>query len=167
MGGLTSEWNTTSVPFQLRRTWDCIREAPWARSRWTPPPRSLEDSPHNLTTTGEWNTSSVPIQSCGTSIREAKKLARPGSRVPSGQHQHQVTLGAESVDTPRSLEDSPRNLVTTGEWNTTSVPFQSCRSWDSIREAVNPAWPGSQVHSGWRQHQGTLGAESADVPKVP
>jgi hypothetical protein len=26
----------------------------------------------------------------------------------------------------RSLEDSPRDLRTTDEWNTTSVPFQSC-----------------------------------------
>ena len=36
-----------------------------------------------------------------------------------------------------------------------------------IREAENPAWPGSQVPSGWPQDQVTLGTESADTPKVP
>jgi hypothetical protein len=29
---------------------------------------------------------------------------------------------------PMSLEDSPHNLRTTSEWNTTSVPIQSCRT---------------------------------------
>ena len=40
---------------------------------------------------------------------------------------------------PRSLEDSPWVLVTSGEWNTTSVLIQSCRTWDSIGESENPA----------------------------
>ena len=39
--------------------------SPWAHSQWTPP-RSLEDSPHDIRTSGEWNTTSVPIQSCRT-----------------------------------------------------------------------------------------------------
>jgi hypothetical protein len=66
------------------------------------------------------------------------------------------------------LEDSPHNLRTTSEWNTTSVPIQSHRTWDSIREAEKPAWPGSQIPSGRRQqHQVTLVAESANTPKVP
>ena len=68
---------------------------------------------------------------------------------------------------PRSLEDSPCYLRTTSEWNTTSVPFQSRWTRDSIREAENPAWPGSQVPSSRRQHLVTLGVESADTPKVP
>ena len=38
---------------------------------------------------------------------------------------------------PRSLEDSPCYLRITGEWNTTLVPFQSCGTWDSSREAEN------------------------------
>jgi hypothetical protein len=53
---------------------------------------------------------------------------------------------------PRSQEDSPLDLRTTSEWNTTSVPLQSRGSWNSIREAENPAWPGSQVPSGQLQH---------------
>jgi hypothetical protein len=68
---------------------------------------------------------------------------------------------------PRSLEDSPHDLRTTSDWNTTPVPIQSCRTWDSIREAENPAWPGSQIPSGWCQHRVTLGSELADKPKVP
>jgi hypothetical protein len=39
--------------------------SPWAQSQWTPP-RSLEDSPRDLRTTGEWKTTSVTFQSCGT-----------------------------------------------------------------------------------------------------
>jgi hypothetical protein len=35
-----------------------------------------------------------------------------------------------------------------------------------IREAENPAWPGSQVPSGPRQHWGTLVTESVDTRKV-
>ena len=65
------------------------------------------------------------------------------------------------------LEDSPRDLRTTGECNTTSVPIQSQGTWDSIREAENPTWPGSQIPSGQHQHRVTLGTESADTPKVP
>ena len=53
---------------------------------------------------------------------------------------------------PRSLEDSPHYLRATGKWNTTSVPSQLHGTWDRIREAVNTAWPGSQVPSGQRQH---------------
>ena len=54
--------------------------------------------------------------------------------VPSGWRKHQVTLGVESADNPpRSLEDPPHDLRTTGEWNTISVPFQSHGT--SIREA--------------------------------
>ena len=68
---------------------------------------------------------------------------------------------------PRSPEDSPRDLRTYGEWNTTSVPIQSHRTWDSIREAENPAWPGSQLPSSQCQHRVTLGTELADTPKVP
>ena len=52
------------------------------------------------------------------------KEREPGSQVPSGQHQHGVSLGAESADTQRSLEDSPRDRRTSGEWNTTSLPIQ-------------------------------------------
>jgi hypothetical protein len=62
-----------------------------------------------------------------------------------------------------SLEDFPRNLKTTGEWNTTSVSIQSCGTWDSIRKAGNPAWPGSQVPSGRRQHWVTW-AQSRQTP---
>jgi hypothetical protein len=51
-----------------------------------------------------------------------------------------------------SLEDSPPELRNTGEWNTTSVPIQSRGTWDSIREAEKPAWPGSQTPSGQCQH---------------
>jgi hypothetical protein len=58
-------------------------------------------------------------------------------QVPSSRCQHWVTLGVESADTPQSLEDSPCDLRTTGEWNTTSVPIQSRGTWDSIREAEN------------------------------
>jgi hypothetical protein len=39
--------------------------SPWAQS-WQTPPRSPEDSPWDLRTSGEWNTTSVPIQSLGT-----------------------------------------------------------------------------------------------------
>jgi hypothetical protein len=53
------------------------------------------------------------------------------------------------------LENSPHDLRTTGEWNTTSVPIQSRRTWDSIRETEKPAWPGSQIPSGWHQHRVT------------
>jgi hypothetical protein len=38
---------------------------------------------------------------------------------------------------PQSLEDSPCDLRITGEWNTTSVPIQSCGTWDSLKEAEN------------------------------
>ena len=43
--------------------------------RYSPPPRSLEDSPFDLQTTGEWNTVYFPFQSYGTgdSIRESEK----------------------------------------------------------------------------------------------
>lgn len=75
---------------------------------------------------------------------------------------------AQSQQTPpRSLEDSPCDLMTTCEWNTTSFPVQSLEAWDSIREAENPAWPGSQVPSGLCQHLVTLGMESVETPKVP
>ena len=36
-----------------------VRVGAWS---WRTPPRSLEDSPPDLRTTGEWNTTSVPIQ---------------------------------------------------------------------------------------------------------
>ena len=39
--------------------------SPWARSRQAPP-RSPEESPWDLRTSGEWNTTSVPIQLRGT-----------------------------------------------------------------------------------------------------
>ena len=79
-----------------------------------------------------------------------------------------VSPSVRSRRTPtRSLEDSPCNLRTSGECNTTSVSIQSHRAWNSIREAENTAWPGSQILSGRHQHQVTLGAESADTPKVP
>jgi hypothetical protein len=81
--------------------------------------------------------------------------------------QHRVTW-AQSLQTPqRSLEDSQCELRTSGEWNTTSVSIHSLRTWDSIREAENPAWPGSQIPSSQRQHTVTLGKQSADTPKVP
>jgi hypothetical protein len=38
---------------------------------------------------------------------------------------------------PSSLEDSPWDLRTSGEWNTTSVPIQSHGPWHSIRETEN------------------------------
>ena len=76
-------------------------------------------------------------------------------------------MGAELADTPTFLEDFPHNLRTSGEWSTTSVPIQLHGTWDSIREAENPAWPGSQIPSGQRQHLDTLGADSADTPKAP
>ena len=70
------------------------------------PLRSLEDSSHDLRTTGEWNTSSVPFQSCRTSIREAENPAWPGLQVPTGRHQHWVTWERSRRTPPRSLEDS-------------------------------------------------------------
>jgi hypothetical protein len=68
---------------------------------------------------------------------------------------------------PRSLEDSSLDLRTSGEWNTTSVQIQPLGTRDSIMEAENPAWLGSQVPSGQHQHRFTLGTESEDTPKVP
>jgi hypothetical protein len=79
-----------------------------------------------------------------------------------------VSPSVRSRRTPtRSLEDSPCNLRTSGECNTTFVPIQSHGTWDSIREAENPAWPASQFPSGLCQHLITLGAELEDTPKVP
>ena len=70
------------------------------------------------------------------------------SAIKNNDFEHRVTSGAESADTPQvTLEDSPCHLRTTGEWNTTSAPIQSFRTWDSIREAEKPAWPGSQIPS--------------------
>ena len=40
---------------------------------------------------------------------------------------------------PKSLENSPHDHRTTSEWKTTSVPFQSHGTRDSIREAGNPS----------------------------
>ena len=75
-----------------------------------------------------------------------------------------VHLGRGVFGHPQGpLEDSPWDLRTTGEWNTTSVLIQSCRTWDSIREAGNPAWPGSQVPSGQCQHWVTW-AQSLQTP---
>ena len=55
-------------------------------------------------------------------------------------------LGCRDSGHPQGpLEDSPCYLRNTGEWNTTYVP-------DSIREAENPAGPGSQVPSSRHQH---------------
>jgi hypothetical protein len=117
------------------KKWD---QGPWS---WQTPPRSLEDSPHDLRTSGEWNTTSAPIQSHRTwdSIREAENPAWSGSQVPSGRRQHWVTWAQSERTPPRSLEDSPRELRTSGERNTTSVPIQSRGTRDSIREAENPA----------------------------
>jgi hypothetical protein len=70
--------------------------------------------------------------------REMSK--NPGQRYKNGGH-------------PQGpLEDSPLDLRTTPEWNTTSVPIQSPGTWDSIREAGNTAWPGSKVSSSRHQH---------------
>jgi hypothetical protein len=74
---------------------------------------------------------------------------------PSSRRQHLGRGVSGHPPPPRSLEDSPCDLRTTSEWNTISVPFQSCGTWDSIRKAENPAWPGSQVPSDQRQHQVT------------
>ena len=98
--------------------------------------------------------------------RELSFIKNPNA-VSSGQHQHQVTWVWSRCTTPRSLEDSPCDLRTTGEWNTTSVPFQSCGTWDSIREAENPAWPGSQVPSSWCQHLVTWAQSQLTSPKSP
>ena len=58
-------------------------------------------------------------------IREAEYQVGPGSQVSCGQHQHQVTLSAESADTPKILRGlSTRDLRTSGEWNTTSARRQ-------------------------------------------
>ena len=49
------------------------------------------------------------------------------SAIKNNDFEHRVTLGAESADTPQvTLEDSPCDLRTTSEWNTTSAPIQSC-----------------------------------------
>jgi hypothetical protein len=49
-------------------------------------------------------------------------------------------LGRRVAGHPQGpLEDSPCDLRTTREWNTTSVPIQSHRTRDSIREAGKPA----------------------------
>jgi hypothetical protein len=137
----------------------------WVQSRRQTPLRYIEDSPHNLRTTGEWNTTSVPFQLRRTwdSIREAEIPAWPGSQLPSGGlNQHQVTWAQSQRTAPRSVEDSPHDLRTTGKWNTASIPFQLRRTWGSIREAENPAWPGIQVSSSQHQHWVTLDAESVD-----
>jgi hypothetical protein len=88
------------------------------------------------------------------------------TQVLSGQHQPQVTWARSQWTCPRSLEDSWWDLRTSSEWNITSVPLQLLGTWDSIREAENPPWTGSQVLSGQHQHQVILG-EVADNPKAP
>jgi hypothetical protein len=81
---------------------------------------------------------------------------------------HLLQVGASTGSSwARSQLTSPCNLRTSGKWNTTSVPFQMRRTWDSIREAENPAWPGPQVPSSPCQHLVTGDAQSADTPKVP
>jgi hypothetical protein len=64
-----------------------------------------------------------------------------------------------------TLEDSPCDLRTTSEWNTTSVPIQSCRTWECIRKAGNLAWPGSQVPSSKHQHWVTWAQSRRTPPK--
>jgi hypothetical protein len=63
------------------------------------------------------------------------------------------------------LEDSPLDLRTTGEWNTTSVPPQSRGTWDTTKETEKPAWTGSQIPSGLCQHQVTLGVQWRTRPR--
>jgi hypothetical protein len=46
-------------------------------------------------------------------------------RIIKDHHLDQVTWTWSLQMPPRSLEDSPCDLRTAGEWNTTSVPFQS------------------------------------------
>jgi hypothetical protein len=67
-------------------------------ARQPPPPRSLEDSPHDLRTTGEWNTSS-DSNCAGPETELGKHLGRSRWTPPS----------------PRSLEDFPHDLRTTSE----------------------------------------------------
>jgi hypothetical protein len=107
----------------------------WAQS-WKTLPGSLQDAPCDLRTTGEWNTTSVPIQLCGTwdSIRESENPAWSGSQIPYGHHQHQVTLGAETVTTPRSLEDS--------FWGRHHFRIQTWGHLPCQRRGVHPAWEG-------------------------
>jgi hypothetical protein len=118
--------------------------------------------------------SKVSVRSWGRKRNKIKYIAWNSQKItenitfgPSSLRQHQVTW-AQSQQTPwRSLEDSPCDLRISGEWNKTSVPIQSHWTWDSIREAEKPAWPGSQIPSDWCQHWGTLGTKLADTPKVP
>ena len=63
------------------------------------------------------------------------------------------------------LEDSPCDLRTTCEWNTTSVPIQLSRTWDSIRKAGNLTWPGSQVPSSQCQHWVTWAQSQRTPPR--
>jgi hypothetical protein len=58
---------------------------------------------------------------------------------------------------------SPQDLRITGELNTTLVPIQSCRTWDSIREAENQPDEGHKsplvsvsIGSPWVQTQGNF-----------
>jgi hypothetical protein len=63
------------------------------------------------------------------------------------------------------LDDSPQDLRTTGEWNTTSVPIQSRGTWNSSRKAGNPAWSGSQDPSGRQQHWVTWAQNRQTPPR--
>jgi hypothetical protein len=100
------------------------------------PQGPLEDSPHNLRTTGEWNTTSVPIQSRWTwdSIREAEKPAWPGSQIPSSRRQHQVTWVQSQQTSPRFLEDS--------FWGRPLFGLQTSRHLPCQRTGVLPAQEG-------------------------
>jgi hypothetical protein len=97
------------------------------------PPSFLEDSPQDLRIIGELSTTSVPIQSCGTWVSSKEEENRPDQG-------HNSLLVGTSTGSPRvrngrippqSPEDSPCDLRITGEWNTTSVPIQFWRAYDS------------------------------------
>ena len=98
------------------------------------PLRSLEDSSHDLRTTGEWNTSSVSFQSCRTSIREAENPAWTGSQVLSDQRQHQITWARSQRTPPRCLEDS--------FWGRPHLGLQTSRHLPCQMTGVLPAWEG-------------------------
>jgi hypothetical protein len=183
--GTTSEWNTVSVPIQSpgpetalgrqktrpdqghRSLLICTSAgSPWAQSRRTHP-GPLEDSPRDLWTVSEWITTSVPIKSHGTwdSIGKAENPAWPWSRSLPVSASTWSPWALSRQTTPRSLEDSPCDPRTSGEWNTASVPIQSLGTWDSIREAGSLAWPGSQVTSGQCQHQLTWTQSQRTPPR--
>jgi hypothetical protein len=98
-------------------------------------------------------------------FRKAENSAWPGSKsLPVGASTGSPWAQSQWTP-PRYLEVSPHDLRISGEWNTTFVPIQLCGTWDSIRGAENPAWPGSQVPSSLCQHRVTWAWSQRTLPR--